>query len=211
MNDRFEWDNRKAAANWCDHGVTFDQAVKAVSDSFAIELIDDREAYDEERINLLGMCKGVILHVTYTERSDLIGSFQPGGQNDMKKTTTTARIRPDGTVVEILDDGTARPFPKTPMRPMTEAEIEAAAAADPDARPMTPEELAKARRVPRVRTLRRALALTQEEFAARYQIPLGTLRDWEQGRTQPDQPARAYLKVIASHPEEVSRALASGP
>jgi putative transcriptional regulator len=139
------------------------------------------------------------------------GIFQPGGQNDMSKTNTTARIRPDGTVVEIRDDGTERPFPKTPMRPMTEAEIAAAADADPDARPMTPEEMAKARRVPRVRTLRRALGLTQEEFAARYHIPLGTLRDWEQGRTEPDQPARAYLKVIASNPEEVSRALAGGP
>ena len=94
---------------------------------------------------------------------------------------------------------------------MTEAEIEAAAMADPDARPMTPEEMAKARRVPRVKTLRRALGLTQEEFATRYHIPLGTLRDWEQGRTEPDQPARAYLKVIASNPEDVRRALADGP
>ena len=42
--------------------------------------------------------------------------------------------------------------------------------------------------------------LTQEEFAARYKIPLGTLRDWEQGRSQPDAPARAYLHVIASDP-----------
>jgi putative transcriptional regulator len=129
----------------------------------------------------------------------------------MNKTTTTARIRSDGTVVEILDDGSERPFPKTPMRPMTEAEITAAAAADPDAKPMTAEERANARQVPRVRTLRRALGLTQEEFAARYHIPLGTLRDWEQGRTEPDQPTRAYLKVIASNPEEVSRALAGGP
>src|SRR6266849_3444597 len=119
----------------------------------------------------------------------------------MSKTTTTARIRPDGTVVEILDDGSERPLPTTPMRPMTEAEIHAAAMADPDARPMTPEQMAKARRVPRVKTLRRTLGLTQEEFAARYHIPLGTLRDWEQGRTEPDQPARAYLKVIARDPE----------
>ena len=94
---------------------------------------------------------------------------------------------------------------------MTEAEIHAAAMADPDARPMTPEQMAKARRVPRVKTLRRALGLTQEEFAARYHIPLGTLRDWEQGRTEPDQPARAYLRVIASNPDWVSRALANGP
>jgi putative transcriptional regulator len=93
------------------------------------------------------------------------------------------------------------------MRPMSEAEIAAAAAADPDARPMTEEELQRARRVPRVKTLRRALGLTQEEFAARYHVPLGTLRDWEQGRTEPDQPARAYLTVIAHDPEGVRRAL----
>ena len=51
------------------------------------------------------------------------------------------------------------------------------------------------------------LGLTQEEFAARYRIPLGTLRDWEQGRSEPDQPARAYLTVIASDPEGVRQAL----
>jgi putative transcriptional regulator len=129
----------------------------------------------------------------------------------MNKTITSARIRADGTVVEILDDGTERPFPKTPMRPMTEEEISAAAAADPDARPMTPEQLATARRIPRIKTLRRALGLTQDEFATRYHIPLGTLRDWEQGRREPDQPARAYLKVIAADPEGVSRSLASDP
>ena len=116
-------------------------------------------------------------------------------------------MRADGTIVEIMSDGRERPFPKRPMRKMTEAEVEAAAAADPDARPMTPEELRTARRVPRVKTLRRALGLTQQEFAARYQIPLGTLRDWEQGRTEPDQPARAYLTVIAHDPEGARRAL----
>ena len=70
MNDRFSWDDDKAASNWRNHGVTFDQAAKALSDPFAIERIDDREAYGEERVNLLGMCDGVILHVTYTERGD---------------------------------------------------------------------------------------------------------------------------------------------
>ena len=129
----------------------------------------------------------------------------------MNETLTSARILADGTVVELLDDGTEKPFPETPMRPMTEEEISAAAAADPDARPMTPEQLATARRIPRIRTLRRALGLTQDEFATRYHIPLGTLRDWEQGRREPDQPARAYLKIIAADPEGVSRSLASGP
>jgi putative transcriptional regulator len=121
--------------------------------------------------------------------------------------TTIARMRPDGTVVEVLADGSERPFPETPMRPMTQEEIEAAANADPDARPFTSGVLAKARRVPRVRTWRRALGLTQEEFAERYRVPLCTLRDWEQGRSEPDQPARAYLTVIAHDPESVRKAL----
>src|SRR5258708_2649766 len=129
----------------------------------------------------------------------------------MSTTTTTAKIRADGTVVEVLGDGKERQFPDKPMRPMTAAEIEAAAAVDPDARPMTTEELRTARRVPRITTLRRALGLTQEEFAARYHIPLGTLRDWEQGRTEPDQPARAYLKAIAGDPEAGRRALVAAP
>jgi putative transcriptional regulator len=94
---------------------------------------------------------------------------------------------------------------------LTDAEVHAAALADPDAQPLTEERLACMKRVPRAKTLRRALGLTQEEFAARYQIPIGTLRDWEQGRSEPDQPARAYLKVIARDPEGVRRALKAKP
>ncbi|MBS0560704.1 MAG: helix-turn-helix domain-containing protein [Proteobacteria bacterium] len=90
---------------------------------------------------------------------------------------------------------------------MSDAEVLSAALADPDAQPLTDDRLAGMRRVPRIRTLRRALGLTQEEFAARYQIPLGTLRDWEQGRAEPDQPARAYLRAIAGAPEAVLQAL----
>jgi putative transcriptional regulator len=93
---------------------------------------------------------------------------------------------------------------------MTAAEIETAAADDPDNPPLTKRRLAQLRPVSRVKTLRRALGLTQEAFAARYQIPLGTLRDWEQGRTAPDQPARSYLTVIAQDPDGVRLALESG-
>jgi uncharacterized DUF497 family protein len=72
QNDEFEWWDDKAASNWRDHGVTFDQAAEAVGDPFAIEAIDEREDYDEERVNLIGMCKGTLLHVTYTERGERI-------------------------------------------------------------------------------------------------------------------------------------------
>jgi putative transcriptional regulator len=91
---------------------------------------------------------------------------------------------------------------------MTDEEAEANALADPDNPPMTQEQLRSASRMPQVRVIRRALRLTQEEFAERYRIPLGTLRDWEQGRSQPDAPARAYLKVIATDPQGTAAALA---
>jgi putative transcriptional regulator len=126
-------------------------------------------------------------------------------RSDMSKTTIEG-IQPDAAVVESLESGSERLLP-TPAMPLAEAEIHAAAVSAL-AGPAVPEEV-KARLVPSVKTLRRTLGLTQEEFAMRYRIPLGTLRDWEQGRTQPDQPARAYIKVIAIDPDWVSRALAS--
>ena len=91
---------------------------------------------------------------------------------------------------------------------MTEAERHAAAMADPDARPMTDEEWARARRVPRVNIIRRAFKLSQEEFAAEFHIPIEILRDWEEGRIEPDPAARAYLRVIATEPDMVRKALA---
>ena len=129
----------------------------------------------------------------------------------MNETTTIARMLRDGVLVRMKPDGTEEVMPVTPLAPMTPEEVEAAAAADPDARPFTAEELTKVRRIPRAKTLRRALGLTQEEFAGRYHIPIGTLRDWEQGRSEPDQPARAYLAVIAHDPEGVRRALEAKP
>jgi putative transcriptional regulator len=93
---------------------------------------------------------------------------------------------------------------------MTDEEAEANALSDPDNPPLTTEQLRAAPRMPQVKVIRRAFRLTQEEFSARYHIPLGTLRDWEQGRSVPDQTARAYLKVIATNPDGTAKALAKG-
>ncbi|MFZ1103037.1 MAG: helix-turn-helix domain-containing protein [Hyphomicrobiaceae bacterium] len=110
----------------------------------------------------------------------------------MSKTTTTSRT-------------------PEPMRPMSEKEVLAAALSDPDAQPLTPADFKRMKRTPRAKIIRRALGLTQEEFAARFQIPLGTLRDWEQGAAEPDQATRSYLKVIANDPEAVRKALEAAP
>ena len=94
-----------------------------------------------------------------------------------------------------------------PLRPMSEAEVLAAAISDPDAKPLTPDDFKHMKRIPRAKIIRRAFGLTQEEFATRFHIPLGTLRDWEQGAAEPDTCARAYLTVIARNPQAVVEAL----
>jgi putative transcriptional regulator len=92
---------------------------------------------------------------------------------------------------------------------LTEEQLHAAALSDPDSQPIplgTDDELAKLglHRIVNVKKLRNRLGLTQEAFAATYRIPVGTLRDWEQGRKLPDAPARAYLTVIARNPQAVA-------
>lgn len=128
-----------------------------------------------------------------------------------KENTIEAKELSDGTLVQELPDGSTRPLEdKTDwqrLRTMTDEEVMAAAHSDPDAQPLLPEQLRLLKRVPRTRTLRRTLSLTQEEFAAIYHIPLGTLRDWEQGAAEPDAAARSYLRVISSNPKAVAEAL----
>jgi putative transcriptional regulator len=116
----------------------------------------------------------------------------------MKKGSTTSfRLNPK------------RP-PKTDWRSfdaMSEEERHLAALSDPDVQPASRAQLARARRVPSIRALRAKLNLTQEEFAARFHLPLGTIRDWEQGAHRPDRAAQVLLQVIAKDPDAVARAL----
>jgi putative transcriptional regulator len=90
---------------------------------------------------------------------------------------------------------------------MTAEQKHVAALGDADNQPLTDQDMSRMRRVPRAKIIRRALGLTQEAFAARYHIPVGTLRDWEQGRAEPDE--AAHLQVIAREPEMVRKALVS--
>jgi putative transcriptional regulator len=91
---------------------------------------------------------------------------------------------------------------------LTDADILKAARSDPDAQPLSDAQLKRMNR-PNPKVVRQALGLSQEEFAQRFRIPVGTLREWEQGRVEPDQAARAYIMVIARNPKAVREALES--
>ncbi len=124
-----------------------------------------------------------------------------------------ARRLPDGSMVQVLPDGSTQPLEDRTdwarLAAMTEEEIEANALSDPDNPPWTDEELARARPGWTPKTIRDRLDMTQEQFAERFDIPLGTLRDWERGARRPTGAARTLLRVIDREPEAVLRALAS--
>lgn len=115
-----------------------------------------------------------------------------------------------GTTRVTVKPGKPRPRGNTDwarLEAMTDAEAMAAASSDPDAPPLTPEQLARMRRVSRVKALRQRLAMTQAEFAEAFHLPITTLRDWEQHRSTPDAPARALLLAIERDPEVMRRLL----
>jgi putative transcriptional regulator len=58
------------------------------------------------------------------------------------------------------------------------------------------------------RKVREYLGLSQEEFAQRFGLSLRTIQAWEERRQKPSGPARLLLRIIASEPEAVDRALA---
>lgn len=97
------------------------------------------------------------------------------------------------------------------LEAMTPGEALQNALDDPDSQPLPPELRAKLRRVPNPQAIRASMGLTQEAFARRFQIALGTLRDWEQGVRMPDSTAKAYLRVIEANPDAVVAALNGEP
>lgn len=133
----------------------------------------------------------------------------------MSKDTTTVVKKLYGTkLFRVLPDGTREPLTTdrtdwAKVRALTDREVTAAALADPDNQPMDTAKASRRRRAPRVKWMRRALKLTQEEFSERFKVPLGTLRDWEQGKTKPDRAAQAYLTMIGYDPNLVTKALSA--
>jgi putative transcriptional regulator len=73
-----------------------------------------------------------------------------------------------------------------------------------DDAPLSDSTLAGMRHPPLAKRARLRAGLSQQAFAVSYGIPLGTLRDWEQRRFEPDAPAAAYLRAIVNDHEAVA-------
>jgi hypothetical protein len=102
---------------------------------------------------MIAMVKNRLLFVAYTIREERTASSRPAKLNPTSNVSTM-------TETEKYDWGR--------FDALTDAEVHEAAPKDPDAQPLRDEALALMKSVPRAKTLRRALGLTQEEFAARY-------------------------------------------
>ena len=79
---------------------------------------------------------------------------------------------------------------------------------DPEDFDVSPEALNRGQKARLVRTTRTRLGLSQAEFARRFHVPLGTLRDWEQARATAPDFAVAYVRVIMHDPDMVAAAVA---
>jgi putative transcriptional regulator len=58
-----------------------------------------------------------------------------------------------------------------------------------------------------VKALRERLGLTQNEFSGMIGVSIKTLQNWEQGRREPEGPAKALLRVVEKEPQAVMNAL----
>jgi len=128
-----------------------------------------------------------------------------------EENTIVVRVLADGTSVEVLPDGATRPMPPDEtdwqaVGRLTDDEINAAARTDPDNPPSEDYAPGRMRPVGRVHRVRFAMRMSREEFSLRFHIPIETLRDWETGKTEPDEASKAYLHVIETDPEAVARA-----
>jgi putative transcriptional regulator len=149
------------------------------------------------------MVRGDVLFVIVTLRGEdscRIISARKATRHEQDRTTRVT-VKP-GDTLPRGDTDWAR------LDAMTDEEVVAAALSDPDAQPLTPEQLSKMRRVSRLKVLRQRLGMTQMQFADAFHLPITTLRDWEQHRSTPDAPARALLLAIERDPELMRRLLA---
>ncbi len=109
--------------------------------------------------------------------------------------------------LDIAADRPARldPATKARFRAITEDQVEALSVGEEHAN--TDDELAAAHASRRLKMIRKAQNRTQDGVSRLLQIPVATIRDWEQGRREPEAEALALLRILEREPEAVRRAM----
>lgn len=129
-----------------------------------------------------------------------------------QKPIVRLRRNAEGSYARVLRDGGTRRYAAhdpdfRKLDRLSDAELTARALADPDNPPLDDATLRRMAVAGRVKAIRVRAKLSQDAFARRYGIPVGTLRDWEYGRRMPDAAALTLLKVIDRDPKTVARAV----
>jgi putative transcriptional regulator len=189
LTDRVRVGFSQSSRQLAKHGVSLVAATGVFDDRAVLIIRDDRDYGGEARYQAIGAV-------------GCIASSAPGRRVVVRE--ELIRHRPG------LDP---KPEDKTDwegVRRMTDEEAEAAALSNPDAQPLTDEQLARAFRPAQLElvALRRRLGLDQVQFASRFRVDLDTLKASEAGLCVPEDIARVYLRVIDRNAEAVAAALA---
>ena len=128
--------------------------------------------------------------------------------------TVTLRRNPDGSVVQVLAGRKAKPYPMNRragkvLEPLTDDDVTRRALSDADNPPLDDMTLERMAMAGYVKAVRARVSVSQTMFAARYGIPIGTLRDWEYGRRRPEAAALGFIKMVDLLPKQAARAAAT--
>jgi uncharacterized protein len=84
-DETFEWDDIKAAGNYAAHGVSFEAARDVFKDAFAVDWLDERVPYGEDRYAIIGTAENRLLYVAYTTRGERIRIISARGAEPYEK------------------------------------------------------------------------------------------------------------------------------
>lgn len=84
-DDFFEWDDDKAVENYANHGVSFETARDVFKDAFALDWLDERARYGEDRYAIIGMVESRLLFVAYMMRGSSIRIISARGAEPYEK------------------------------------------------------------------------------------------------------------------------------
>ncbi len=204
--DDFEWDETKATSNFYKHGFGFHEAACIFEDPGRREWHVTRDQDYESRSKAVGLLRGQLFTVVFTQRGDTCRIISARRANAKRSANMgIVRYKRGEVPLKMTAEEWAR------LDAMTPEQIEQNALDDPDNPPSTDEELERGVLARNIRLLRQSTGMSQEKFAAKFHIHVARLRDWEQGRHMPDSAMRAYLRVIQENQKAVEDTLARVP